>query len=243
MRVLAFVLAAAGGACSGTVPQVTPAALVLQNGRIVTVDDTVPEAQALASAGGRIVFVGSDAEVAKYVGASTKVIDLQGQLAIPGFIEGHGHFTGIGQRRLGLDLLGTTSWDQIERMVAEAVKKAKPGQWIVGRGWHQEKWTSKPQPNVEGFPTRASLDAVSPNNPAREWARRVRQREGVGRVGHHARHAESQGRRNCEEQERRSHWVPAGERIGPRQAGRRRADSHAGRDRGAYSQRAAAGRR
>ena len=165
MRVLAFVLAAAGGACSGTVPQVTPAELVLQNGRIVTVDDTVPEAQALASAGGRIVFVGSDAEVAKYVGASTKVIDLQGQLAIPGFIEGHGHFTGIGQRRLGLDLLGTTSWDQIVRMVAEAVKKAKPGQWIVGRGWHQEKWTSKPQPNVEGFPTHASLDAVSPNNP------------------------------------------------------------------------------
>ena len=50
-------------------------------------------------------------------------------------------------------------------MVALAVEKAKPGQWIIGRGWHQEKWTSAPQPNVEGFPTHASLDKVSPNNP------------------------------------------------------------------------------
>jgi predicted amidohydrolase YtcJ len=50
-------------------------------------------------------------------------------------------------------------------MVAEAVKSARSGQWIVGRGWHQDKWTSKPQPNVEGFPTHASLDAVSPDNP------------------------------------------------------------------------------
>ena len=50
-------------------------------------------------------------------------------------------------------------------MVAEAAKTAKPGEWIVGRGWHQEKWTSRPTPNVEGFPTHASLDAVSPNNP------------------------------------------------------------------------------
>jgi predicted amidohydrolase YtcJ len=50
-------------------------------------------------------------------------------------------------------------------MVADAVKKAKPGQWIVGRGWHQDKWTPKPQPNVNGYPTHASLDAVSPDNP------------------------------------------------------------------------------
>lgn len=61
--------------------------------------------------------------------------------------------------------MGTTSWDQIVRMVAEAATKAKPDQWIIGSGWHQDKWTSKPTPNVEGFPTHASLDAVSPNNP------------------------------------------------------------------------------
>src|SRR6266478_330662 len=93
---LSFVVAAAGSACSGNSARATPAELVLQNGRIVTVDDTAPEAQALASTGGKILFVGSDAEVRKYVGASTKVINLQGHLAIPGFIEGHGHFTAIG---------------------------------------------------------------------------------------------------------------------------------------------------
>ncbi len=59
----------------------------------------------------------------------------------------------------------TTSWDEIVAMVAEAVKKAKPGEWIVGRGWHQEKWTARPEPTVEGFPTHASLDRVSPDNP------------------------------------------------------------------------------
>jgi hypothetical protein len=144
---------------------VPSADLVLRNGRIVTVDAQMPEAQALASRDGTIVAVGSNAEIAQYVGASTQVIDLAGQFAMPGFIEGHGHFTGIGEGKLGLELMGTTSWDQIVAMVAGAAKKAKPGQWIVGRGWHQEKWTSRPQPNVEGFPTHASLDAVSPHNP------------------------------------------------------------------------------
>src|SRR4029079_6207412 len=57
------------------------------------------------------------------------------------------------------------SWDEIVRMVADAVSRAKPGQWIYGRGWHQEKWSARPAPNVEGFPTHASLDKVSPDNP------------------------------------------------------------------------------
>jgi predicted amidohydrolase YtcJ len=144
-----------------------PADLVLRNGRIVTVDDAKPEGQAIAVTGGKVTFVGSNAEIQRYVGAKTEVIDLQGQLAIPGFIEGHGHFSGIGAAKLGLELMPTRSWDEIVAMVGEAAKKAKPGQWIVGRGWHQEKWSSVPSPNVEGFPTHASLDAVSPNNPVK----------------------------------------------------------------------------
>jgi predicted amidohydrolase YtcJ len=67
--------------------------------------------------------------------------------------------------QLELNLMNVDSWDKIVAMVAEAVSHAKPGQWIYGRGWHQEKWTSRPEPNVEGFPTHASLDKVSPNNP------------------------------------------------------------------------------
>jgi hypothetical protein len=146
-------------------PPPQAADLVLRGGRIVTVDDRVPEAQALASRGGKIVFVGSNADVARYVGSGTQVIDLAGQLAIPGFIEGHGHFTGVGENRINLDFMNTKSWDQIVQMVAQAVEKAKPGEWIIGRGWHQDKWTSRPEPNVEGFPLHFSLDKVSPNNP------------------------------------------------------------------------------
>jgi predicted amidohydrolase YtcJ len=93
------------------------------------------------------------------------VIDLKGQLAIPGFIEGHGHFTGVGQAQLNLNLMKATSWQEIVAMVEQAAKAAKPGQWIYGRGWHQEKWTSKPAPDVEGFPTHESLSRVSPDNP------------------------------------------------------------------------------
>ncbi len=125
----------------------------------------MPEAQALAVRGDRIVALGASADIRRYVGPATEVVDLQGQLAIPGFIEGHGHFNGVGTAELQLKLMKTTSWDEIVSMVAAAVKTAKRGQWIYGRGWHQEKWTSKPDPNVEGFPTRASLDAVSPDNP------------------------------------------------------------------------------
>ncbi len=156
---------AARGGSQVPAPQVEPATLVLKNGRVVTVDDARPEAQAIAVRGDVVVALGSDAEMERYVGPNTEVIDLAGQMAMPGFIEGHGHFTGIGQSKLGLELMNTKSWEEIVAMVGEAVAKARPGQWIVGRGWHQEKWTSTPTPDVEGFPTHLSLDAVSPDNP------------------------------------------------------------------------------
>jgi predicted amidohydrolase YtcJ len=168
--VLAAVIVAGGtfAACQSSTQrnQQTPAAdLVLRGGRIVTLDDKAPEAQALAARDGRIVAIGSNADIAGYIGSSTQVIEMNGRFAMPGFIEGHGHFTGIGENKINLDLIGTTSWDQIVQMVGRAVEKSKPGQWIVGRGWHQEKWTSAPQPDVEGFPTHQSLDKVSPDNP------------------------------------------------------------------------------
>lgn len=141
-----------------------PADLVLLNGTIVTLE-TPAEVRALAARDGRIVALGSDAAVKRFVGPATEVIDAGGQLVIPGFIEGHGHFTGVGQAQLQLDLMKAASWDEIVAMVAGAVKSAKPGQWIYGRGWHQEKWASPPSPNVEGFPTHDTLSRVSPDNP------------------------------------------------------------------------------
>ena len=148
----------------GTAPA-PPADLVLTNGRIVTVDDARPEVEAIAVSKDRIQALGTAAEIKAMVGPNTQVIDLQGQLAIPGFIESHGHFGGVGGAQLELNLMNVESWDKIVMMVAEAVSRAKPGEWIYGRGWHQEKWTNRPVPAVEGFPTHASLDKVSPNNP------------------------------------------------------------------------------
>lgn len=146
-------------------PQIVPADLVLLNGRVVTMDDAKPEGEAIAVTGDKITYVGTSNDIQRYIGKKTQVIDLAGAFAMPGFIEGHGHFTGVGEAKLGLELMPTKSWDEIVAMVGEAAKKARPGQWIVGRGWHQEKWSSTPSPNVEGFPLHASLDAVSPNNP------------------------------------------------------------------------------
>jgi len=144
---------------------VEPASLVLRNGRIATVDDAKPEAQALAARGDTLVAVGTDAEIAPYIGPRTRVIDLQGRRAIPGFIEAHGHFTGVGDARIVLNLTRVKNWDEIVAMVREAAARARPGEWIRGRGWHQEKWDRPPAPAVEGFPTHQSLSAASPNNP------------------------------------------------------------------------------
>jgi predicted amidohydrolase YtcJ len=157
------VVAALAACCTAAFAQ--PADLVLRNGKIVTMNSATPVAQALAARGERITGLGSDADAAKWIGPRTQVIDLHGQLAIPGFIEGHGHFTGVGEFRMGLDLREARTWDDIVAQVARAVKQAKPGEWIVGRGWHQSKWTKAPEPNVEGFPLHDSLDKVSPNNP------------------------------------------------------------------------------
>ncbi|MEJ2218578.1 MAG: amidohydrolase [Gemmatimonadota bacterium] len=139
--------------------------LVLQHGKIVTVDSTHPEAQALAVVGERIAAVGSDSAIAPWIGPQTKVIDLQGRLAVPGFIESHGHFMGLGASLMELDLRTAHSWDDIVAMVRDAAKTAKPGEWIIGRGWHQEKWDHPPQPNVDGLPYNTSLSAASPDNP------------------------------------------------------------------------------
>jgi predicted amidohydrolase YtcJ len=142
-----------------------PADLVLRNGKIVTVDEAKPEAQAIAVRGDIIVAVGNNRQIKPYIDQATKVIDLEGKLAIPGFIDAHGHFTSLGESKLKLDLMKVKNWDEIVVMVEEAVKKANPGEWILGRGWHQEKWDKTPVPNVDGLPFHDSLSKVSPDNP------------------------------------------------------------------------------
>jgi predicted amidohydrolase YtcJ len=142
-----------------------PAELVLRNGKIVTLEAAQPEAQALAIRGGRIVAVGANRQMDALTGFGTQTIDLHGALAIPGFIEGHGHFTGLGASKMVLNLRDARNWDDIVAMVAAAAREAKPGAWILGRGWHQAKWDHVPNPNVQGFPVHDSLSRASPHNP------------------------------------------------------------------------------
>ena len=158
---LSFFLASAFGFAQN----IEPADLVLRGGKVVTMDRAKPKAEALAVRGDVIVAVGTDKEIQPYIGKSTQVIDLTGKLALPGLIEGHGHFTAIGQARMNLNLMDARNWDEIVAMVSQAARQAQPGEWILGRGWHQEKWDKAPSENVEGFPTHASLSKVSSNNP------------------------------------------------------------------------------
>src|SRR6185437_13990772 len=88
-----------------------------------------------------------------------------GHLAIPGFDESHGHFTELGSSLGELKLMGVPTWQDIATMVANAAKTAKPGAWIQGRGWHQEKWNRSPGRVVKGFQTNDLINAAAPNNP------------------------------------------------------------------------------
>ena len=160
-----FWLIAMGVLIVGCGSSIEPVDVVLHNGKIITVDELHPEVQALGIRGDQIVVVGTNEEVDAYIGETTEVIDLEGQLAIPGFIESHGHFLGVGNAQMQLNLMDVQNWDEIVEMVAAAVEEAQPGQLIRGRGWHQEKWNPLPERNVEGFPLHDQLSEVSPNNP------------------------------------------------------------------------------
>ncbi len=156
---------AASGAVDGFPPKLEPADLVLRDATIVTLDPLQPEAQALAVRDGRIQAVGSNASIAHYIDDDTKVLDLHGAFVTPGFIEGHGHLMDTGESLMQLNVGKAKNWDGVVAMVKDAVAKARPGQWIVGFGWQESKWDRPPQPNLNGLPLPASLDAVSPDNP------------------------------------------------------------------------------
>jgi predicted amidohydrolase YtcJ len=138
---------------------------IIHNGTIYTVDPSRPLAGAVATKAGKILFVGSMEEAGSFRGNRTKMIDLQGSTMTPGFIEGHAHFMGVGQSKLSLDLMPTTSYEELIQLVAAKVQTVESGEWITGRGWHQDKWDSISAPIVQGFPTHHALSAVSPDNP------------------------------------------------------------------------------
>ena len=157
------------GGCDAPSKTQTPptvfADMVLQNGVVATVDEAIGNVQAIAVAGHEIIAVGSNEEISAYINADTQVIDLAGRMATPGFIEGHGHFMSLGRAKQILDLTNITNWQQAVSRVAAAVDSAEPGEWIFGRGWHQDKWEQIPEDAIDGVPLNTTLNLISPNNP------------------------------------------------------------------------------
>ena len=137
-----------------------PAAdLVLINGKIWTVDEKEPRAEAVACRGGRIVAVGSTTEVGKWTGPGTRVIDLKGRLAVPGFNDAHVHFYTGGRNLAGVQLRDAGSEAEFRDRIAAFARRAPKGRWITGGDWDHENWTPA------RLPTRQLIDAVTAEHP------------------------------------------------------------------------------
>ena len=139
--------------------------LVLKNGFIATVDPNIGNVTAIAINDYLITATGDDQKIDEFIGPNTEVIDLDGRFVMPGFIEGHGHFMSLGRSKQILDLNDVDGWEEIVSKVAVEVDKSKPGEWIFGRGWHQDKWSNLPDNAIDGVPINDTLSKVSPQNP------------------------------------------------------------------------------
>ena len=138
--------------------------LIIFNGTIHTVSNT-KVVESIAVKDGLIYDLGNIQKINKYKSENTKIIDLKGSTIIPGFIEGHGHIMGVGYNEMNLDLLKTNSYDEIIDIVKNKSKSIEEGEWIIGRGWHQDKWKDSPEKLIKGFPTHDKLSKAIPNHP------------------------------------------------------------------------------
>ena len=155
MRLLAMILFASlqQGAAE-------PAAdLVLINGKIWTVNEAQPQAEAVACLGGRIVAVGSSSEMRGWIRGGARVIDLKGRRVAPGFNDAHAHFYTGGARLASVKLRDARSSDQFRERIRLFAAKLPKGRWITGGDWDHENWTPAQ------LPARAWMDAVTPHNP------------------------------------------------------------------------------
>ncbi len=139
--------------------------MVIKNANIYAVDTTYVNASAIAFKDGLILKIGTEEEINILTGNKTEVIDAKGNFVMPGFIEGHGHYSGLGYSLINLNFLTSRSWEDIVTAVGKRSKEVKPGDWIIGRGWHQEKWDSIPKQNMYNYPFHYTLSEVSPDNP------------------------------------------------------------------------------
>ena len=162
LSVFTLLMAVIIGGCQQ--PQ-TKADMVLLSGKVYTLNREADEAEAIAVKDGVILFVGSNSEARDFVGDSTEVLDLRESYIYPGFIEGHAHIMGIGANIMNVDLMKAKSYEEVVRMVQERAAVTPAGEWIIGRGWHQDKWDEMPELMFNGFPTHHQLSEAVPDHP------------------------------------------------------------------------------
>jgi predicted amidohydrolase YtcJ len=133
--------------------------LVMFNGRVFTVEKGMPWAQAVAIRDGRFIAVGGDADIKELIGQATEVVDLRGQLVLPGFNDAHLHFANGGLYLLGIDLHPARDEKEFTYILKEYIKKLPKGEWVTGGNWDHENWPSKKHPG------KGLIDAISPDNP------------------------------------------------------------------------------
>lgn len=133
------------------------AELILINGNIYTVNENFDKAQAFAVKNGRFLAVGTNEDILKLY-ESKNVVDANNQTILPGLIDAHCHFFGLGMAMQNLDLEGSRSFQELVEKVI-AYQKEKDPKIIFGRGWDQNDWEQKV------FPTKDTLDLLFPNTP------------------------------------------------------------------------------
>ena len=139
--------------------------MIIHNGTIYTMNDLMPTTESVAIRNGKIIALGKYRDLDDLITPRTKIINLNGAMMTPGLIEGHGHFYGLGLAKMQLDLSTAESYAELVSMVADAIDRSTPGEWILGRGWHQSKWSDNADSFIKGFQTHDSLSKISPNNP------------------------------------------------------------------------------
>ncbi len=160
IRILLFFLISA---CS--TPERAGPDTIYYNGVIYTMDSLQPLVAAIAIQNGKILALGNDREIQALAGTNTEQTNLKGQFVMPGFIEGHGHFLGLGHSLQQLDLMKTSSWDEVVGLLAKNIAANSKFRWVQCRGWHQEKWSGDHSDFVEGYPTHIKLSQMSPDHP------------------------------------------------------------------------------
>ena len=147
------------GATTHAAPPAETADLVLTGASVVTLDPARPRATAIAVRAGRILRVGSDAEVQALAGPRTRRLALAGRAVVPGLADAHAHVESLGESLEELSLVGATSLEEVLERVRRASAALPPGEWLQGRGWDQNDWTEK------RFPTAADLDRAAGDRP------------------------------------------------------------------------------